>query len=285
MIVLVTGGAGFIGANLIKRLVSEEHTVFSLDNYSTGREENHQEGADYFDVDLRIITDFDVYGPPDVVFHLAANARIQPSFSNPVDYITSNAISTLNLVNWCSDRKIPIIHSGSSSKHSGRFKNPYTFSKDIAEDVIKLYQEHYELKASNARFYNVYGPHQLIGGSHATLVGTWIHNIENQEEPVIYGDGLQKRDFTHVNDIVDALCLIMEKKAYGHDFELGRGKNYSVAEVAEMFKIKPKMKEARKGEARETLNSSTLAKEILGWEPKLELSDYVSEWLKENDKG
>ena len=278
MRILVTGGAGFIGTNLVKRLEKEGHLVCSLDNYSTGSEDNHQENIDYHFADMRAVTDYDVYGRPDFVFHMAAIARIQPSFKQPVDYFTCNAISTLNLVDWCARADVPIIYAGSSSKHSGRFKNPYTFSKDTGEDIVSLYQQHFGLKASIARFYNVYGPHQLKEGSYTTLIGRWMSNIESAKQCVIYGDGEQRRDFTHVDDIVEALCLIMEKKSFGYDFELGRGKNYSVNEVAEMFEISPVYEAAKAGEARNTLNEDTLAAEILGWEPKINLEKYIDDW-------
>jgi UDP-glucose 4-epimerase len=279
MVVLVTGGAGFIGTNLIKRLnESGEHIVYSLDNYSTGLEENHQDGASYMFGDLRIITDFDIYGQPDVVFHMAATARIQPSFESPVDYFTCNVNSTLNLVDWCAKAEVPIIYAGSSSKHSGRFKNPYTFSKDVGEDIIKLYQKHFKLKASVARFYNVYGPHQLKEGPYTTLIGKWMNDIEEGKDCFIYGDGEKRRDFTHVDDVVRALNLISSRSAYGYNFELGRGKNYSVNEVAKMFEIGPAHKEDKPGEALETLNTDKTAEEILKWKPELNLEDYINSW-------
>jgi UDP-glucose 4-epimerase len=172
------------------------------------------------------------------------------------------------------------VYAGSSSKHNGRFKNPYTFSKDIGEELVELYQIHYGLEATIARFYNVYGPHQLTEGGYTTLIGRWLSNLEKGEPCYIYGDGEQRRDFTHVDDIVDALILIMEKQAYGYEFELGRGRNYSVNEVAKIFGINPIYTDAKPGEARETLNTSPTAGYVLGWDPKRELEDYLKEILK-----
>jgi UDP-glucose 4-epimerase len=273
MKILVTGGAGFVGTNLIKRLLKKGHQVVSIDNYNTGLKSNHQFGCKYMNHDLRNLNDFPKV---DVVFHMAAIARIQPSFENPKDYFTANANGTLNLVDWCSNNNVPIIYAGSSSKHNGKFKNPYTFSKDVGEEIIKLYETHFDLKSSIARFYNVYGPHQLTEGGYTTLIGRWLNNIENGIQCEIYGDGEQRRDFTHVDDIVDALILIMEKKVYGYDFELGRGQNYSVNEVADMFGITPIYREAKKGEARNTLNTDTTAFEVLGWKASKELKDYIN---------
>jgi UDP-glucose 4-epimerase len=280
MKILVTGGAGFVGANLIKRLLKDGHEVQSLDNYSTGLKSNEVEGCRYWAGDIQNISTMDK--DFDVVFHLAAIARIQPSFDRPEEYINTNFNGTYEVVKFCIKNNIPLIYAGSSSKHSGRFKNPYTFSKDMGEDIIKLYEEHFGLKASIARFYNVYGPHQLLEGGYTTLIGRWINNIQNRIQCVIYGNGEQRRDFTHIDDIVDALILIMEKEPYGYEFELGRGKNYSVNEVAKMFGIDPLYESAKKGEAKDTLNKSTLAKDILGWNPTKNLEDYIKniEWKK-----
>ena len=274
MKILVTGGAGFVGTNLIKRLLKDGHDVVSIDNYNTGLKSNHQFGCKYMNHDLRNLNDFPKV---DVVFHMAAIARIQPSFENPKDYFTTNANATLNLVDWCAKNDVPLIYAGSSSKHSGRFKNPYTFSKDLGEDIIQLYQKHFALSATTARFYNVYGPHQLLEGGYTTLIGRWINNINNGIQCEIYGDGEQRRDFTHVDDIVDALILIMETESWGVEFELGRGKNHSVNEVADMFSITPIYKDAKPGEARDTLNTSPTAGYVLGWNPTRELNDYISE--------
>lgn len=280
MRILVTGGAGFVGTNLIKRLVKDRYEVYSLDNYSTGLKENEIEGCKYFTGDIENI--HHVWEKIDIVFHLAAIARIQPSFKQPEEYIRTNFTGTYEVVKYCLKNNIPLIYAGSSSKHSGRYKNPYTFSKDLGEDIIKLYQEHYGLKSSITRFYNVYGPHQLLKGGYTTLIGRWINNIQNGTQCEIYGDGEQRRDFTHVDDIVDALILIMKKQAYGYEFELGRGKNYSVNEVAKMFNINPIYKEAKPGEARNTLNQDNTAREILDWNPQKDLLDYIKslKWKK-----
>lgn len=273
MKVLVTGGAGFVGTNLIKRLLKDGHEVQSLDNYSTGLKSNEVDRCRYWEGDIQNIwsmdTDFDV------VFHMAAIARIQPSFEKPEDYIETNFNGTYEVVKFCTKHNIPLVYAGSSSKHSGRFKNPYTFSKDLGEDIITLYCEHFGLKASITRFYNVYGPHQLTEGGYTTLIGRWIHNIQNGKDCVIYGDGSKRRDFTHIDDIVEALVRIPQKDAWGYAFELGRGKNHSVNEVADMFGIKPKYEDDKPGEAQTTLNDDIVAKEILDWEAVIELETYI----------
>jgi UDP-glucose 4-epimerase len=275
MKILVTGGAGFIGANLIKKLLNQNHNVTSIDNYSTGLKSNEFPRCKYITFDIRNINDYSAYGDFDIVFHLAAIARIQPSFSNPEEYFNTNANATMKLAKYCSNNNIPLIYAGSSSHHSGKFKNPYTFSKDIGEEIIQLFQLHYNLKATITRFYNVYGPHQLLEGDYTTLIGRWINNININQQCIIYGDGEQRRDFTHVDDIIDALILIMEKEAYDYEFELGKGKNYSVNEVAQMFNINPIYKESKQGEARITLNQDNTANKILNWNPQIDLLYYI----------
>tara|TARA_R110000764_G_scaffold52289_2_gene114051 strand:- start:196 stop:1056 length:861 start_codon:yes stop_codon:yes gene_type:complete len=280
MNILVTGGAGFVGTNLIKQLLKEGHKVISIDNYSTGKKENHIKGVNYY-LDENICNILEdpprqLMGfKPDIVFHMAAIARIQPSFKKPEEYINTNFKGTYEVVKYCLKHNIPLIYAGSSSHHSGKLKNPYTFSKDMGEEIIQLYQKHFGLKSSIARFYNVYGPHQLTEGGYTTLIGNWINNINKDLPCEIYGDGSKRRDFTHINDIVDGLNRIMKQQAYGYIFELGREKNYSVLEVAEMFNIKPIHKEDKPGEALETLSDSSLAKNILAWEPKVNLNAYI----------
>ncbi len=285
MQILVTGGAGFVGTNLIKKLMSIKcpktrgplYDIFSIDDYSTGTKENHIKGVKYINADIFNLKDITYlpYFTPDIVFHLAAKARIQPSFKTPEDYIKTNFNGTYNIVQFCTDKKIPLIYAGSSSVHSGKLTNPYTFSKDLGEDIIKLYQKHFGLQASVARFYNVYGPHQLMEGGYTTLIGKWINNIQKGLPCEIYGDGFKRRDFTHVEDIVDALIKIMDLKIYNKIFELGRGKNHSILDVAKMFNIKPIFKKDKPGEAFETLADISLAKNELKWNPKINLNDYL----------
>jgi UDP-glucose 4-epimerase len=281
MKILVTGGAGFVGTNLIKSLLKEGHQIVSIDNYSTGLKSNHQEGAQYVEFDIRNIDDYSAWGNFDVVYHLAAIARIQPSFEKPEDYFTTNANATLKISRYCSKNDIPLIYAGSSSHHSGKFQNPYTFSKDIGEEIIHLFRHHYGLKSTIVRFYNVYGPYHLKEGGYTTLIGAWEKRIEENKSLIIYGDGTKRRDFTHVDDIIDGLKLILEKQAWNYIFELGKGKNYSIKEIADMFGKEIEYKENKPGEAFITLCIDTLAKEILGWEPKHNIEDYIKNYLNE----
>ena len=280
---LVTGGAGFVGTNLIKRLLSKGYEVVSIDNYSTGFESNHQPGAKYYRYNCADITDYSPFGKFDVVYHLAAIARIQPSFQQPLEYFQANATATFNIAMYCAKNNIPMQFAGSSSHHSGKFKNPYTFSKDVSEEIVQLCQEIYGLKASVTRFYNVYGPHHLKEGGYCTVIGKWEKAIENGYPITIYGTGDKRRDFTHIDDIVEALLIIERKEAWGHIFELGTGTNYSILEVADMFEYGSIVYENDKpGEAWSTICNYSEAEKVLGWKAVKTLPDYIKEWIKAN---
>ena len=283
MRVLVTGGAGFVGTNLIKKLLSEGHRVVSLDNYSTGKKENELDikGVQYFDVDLLDTFDYDFFiDKPDIIFHLAAIARIQPSFEHPDLTYHANVSTTLNVLEWARKKKCPVVFSGSSSSNGDKFANPYTLSKSHAENLVKLYNKIYDIPTTICRFYNVYGPYQLTEGDYCTLIGIFERLKKENKVFTVTGDGTQRRDFTHVDDIVDGLIKCHENldKSNGHIFELGRGKNYSVSEIVVAFgedevEYLPK----RPGEMRETLCTDTKAREMLGWTPKKDVIEFIKE--------
>ena len=277
MLILVTGGAGFVGTNLIKQLLKKGHRIISIDNYSTGKKKNHikHKNVTYLNMDICDINPNNFGYKPALIYHLAAKARIQPSFEQPEEYMRVNYEGTYNMVKLAIKQGISLVYAGSSSHHSGKFKNPYTFSKDMGEDIIKLYREHFNLRASIVRFYNVYGPHQLTEGGYTTLIGRWINNIENNIPCEIYGDGEKRRDFTHIDDITRGLIKILEKGTYKDDFEFGRGKNFSVNEVAKMFDITPIYKNEKPGEAQNTLCDNSIAKKLLSWRPIINLEDYI----------
>ena len=282
MNVLVTGGAGFIGTNLIERLLDDGHKVVSLDNYSTGKEENEidNKNVTYYNVDLRDAVDFDFFmEKPDIIYHLAALPRIQPSFEFPAITFEANVLGTLNLLEWIRNKeeKIPIIYAGSSSFHGGVYKNPYTFTKWQGEEVIQMYHKTYDIPMSICRFYNVYGPHQLTEGEYCTVIGIFEKQFREGKELTITGDGEQRRDFTHVFDIVDGIvkCGEQIEKSNGQIFELGRGENNSINVVAQSLDWGYTYIPKRPGEVQETLCTDTKAQELLGWKPGVDLLDYI----------
>ena len=291
MKVLVTGGVGFVGTNLIKRLLKDGHKVVSIDNYSAGKKENHQDGCLYYDYDLSynyVRDDGDRY---DVIFHMAALARIQPSLKHPHKTIYNNFTSTLNILEYAREKTTPVVFAGSSSYHHGLWGSPYAWSKFGGEQLCELYNKVYNLPITICRFYNVYGPHQIEEGTYATVIGIFQKQYREGNPLTIVGDGEQKRDFTHIDDIVDGLvkcgnCLLDEidypnigdSLISGKIFELGRGKNYSINEIVDMFgKDCPRINlPSRLGEYDVTLADYSLAKDVLGWQPTKDLSDYIN---------
>lgn len=281
MKIVITGGAGFIGTNLVKKLLKANHTVWSIDNYSTGFTKNHQEGCNYIENDVRT-TDFD-FSDIDIIYHLAALARIQPSLKNPQTAIDANVMGTLNILEKARQYSIPVIYAGSSSKHHGLWGSPYAWSKYGGEQLCKLYSEVYGLNTTICRFYNVYGPYQLEEGEYATVLGIFEKQHKRGDSLTITGDGEQRRDFTHVDDIVDALYRCKDRESKADIFELGRGQNFSINEVAKLFKHPYVYITARKGEYPYTLCDYSYAQKELGWNPKINLEDYLTSYLLSND--
>ena len=295
--VMVTGGAGFVGTNLVKRLLKDGNKVTSVDNYSTGKKENHQEGCRYYDYDisskhtLGIYVDHNTYPSWrdeefDVIFHLAAKARIVPSIENPLKSLNNNINSTINILEYARKNNTPVVYVGSSSAHGDIYANPYTFTKWNGEELCKLYENVYNLPIAICRFYNVYGDGQLSEGAYCTVLGIFERLFKAGEPLTITSDGEQRRDFTDVMDIVDGLVrcgrsLLIPNEYHarvsGETFELGNGKNYSINELADAFGDYPREYiPERPGEVRESLNTDTKAYTMLGWKPKGDIIEYIS---------
>ena len=213
---LVTGGAGFIGTNLIKRLLNDGHRVDSYDNYSTGFKENEQIGCQYYTMDIR--EPFTTSQKFDVIFHMAALPRIKPSFLNPKDVINVNVIGTTNILEYARKNDIPVIYAGSSSFHGGVYKNPYTFTKWQGEEVCKMYSNIFGVPTSICRFYNVYGDHMINEGAYRTVLSIF-------KDP----------SWTYIDSIP--------------------------------------------GEVKDTLCESKLATELLGWNPNINLMEWIGEQI------
>ena len=299
MRVLVTGGAGFVGTNLVKRLLKDGHEVISVDNYSTGKKENEQKGCKYYYKDLAntqwwALWDEDYcewscdcqIEPVDVIYHLAALPRITPSFKKPVDTFKSGPMATINVLEWARHHETPVIYAGSSSVTGDVYANPYTFTKWQNEHLLELYNKIFELPTSICRFYNVYGEHQANEGSYCNVLGIFERLYSEKKPLTITGDGEQRRDFTYVGDIVDGLVRCGEahlvvcgnKDVNGQSFELGNGNNRSINELAEAFGDYPtEYIDARPGEMRETLNTDTKAQDVLGWRPNGDIIKFIKE--------
>ena len=288
MKMLVTGGAGFVGTNLIIRLMNDGHEVVSVDNYSTGKKENHQEGCQYHDFDLSSSHTLGIYvdhgsypswrdDEYDVIFHIGALARIQPSLRNPYKSIFNNFVSSLNIFEYARRNNIKVVYAGSSTFHHGLYSSPYAWSKYSGEELCKLYSSVYDLSTAICRFYNVYGPYQLEDGDYSTVLGIFEKQYREGKPLTITADGEQRRDFTYIDDIVDGLVKCSEHNFKAEFFELGKGVNYSINEIADMFgKDYPREYiSARKGEYDVTLADYSKAKLKLGWEPNGDITQYI----------
>ena len=288
MKMLVTGGAGFVGTNLIIRLMKDGHEVVSVDNYSTGKKENHQEGCQYHDFDLSSPHTLGIYVDHgsyphwrdekyDVIFHIGALARIQPSLRNPYKSIFNNFVSSLNIFEYARRNNIKVVYAGSSTFHHGLYSSPYAWSKYSGEELCKLYSSVYDLSTAICRFYNVYGPYQLEDGEYSTVLGIFEKQYREGKPLTITADGEQRRDFTYIDDIVDGLVKCSEHNFKAEFFELGKGVNYSINEIADMFgKDYPREYiSARKGEYDVTLADYSKAKLKLGWEPNGDITQYI----------
>jgi len=286
---LVTGGAGFIGTNLIIRLLRDGHEVISLDNYSLGYSENEQEGCHYINGDAK---DMELWGStfeiedmiPDVIFHLGALSSVQPSLLDPKGDIDNNVNSTLSVLEWARKHKIQVVYAGSSSYQGGIHTSPYAWSKYAGEDLCKLYSKVYDLNTSICRFYNVYGLYHVDEGDYATVIAIWEKQFLNKKPLTITGDGEQRRDFTHVDDIVDGLIKCVGKDLRADVFNLGSGVSYSINELANQYGIDYPKKYIghRDGEYPETLADSSFAEQVLGWKSKLDIKDYITKWVGVN---
>lgn len=278
--VLVTGGAGFIGTNLIKRLKKEGFKITSIDNYTTGLKENEINSVQYINSDIEEINQIDNINF-DYCFHLAAQSRVQPSFDNPEEAIRTNVIGTQKVIEWAMKKNIKVIYAGSSSKHYDPSDSPYASSKYMGEQICKLYRKSFNVNVEIARFYNVYGPYESVHEKFGNVIGIWQSQIKKQKPLTIVGDGNQKRDFTHVKDIVDALILLAKNNESHPDaWEIGSGINYSVNDVFKMFKAKFNVSsiniDDQPGNYRETLrvNDDLITK--LNWQPKDRLKDHIN---------
>ena len=280
MKILITGALGFIGKNLAKKLIADGHDVIGLDNYEIGKPADEVDGVRYLPWDIEQI-EYLKADTIDLCFHLAALSRIQPSFEQPSETFRVNARGTEAVCEWARHNNVKVVYSGSSSQWHDPFLSPYALYKKLGEDVCKLYRMIYGLNVEIARFYNVYGPGEITEGKWAAVIGKWRGQVEQNHPITIVGDGEQRRDFTHIDDIVDGLIKI----GFGTDthedaWELGTGFNYSLNEVADLFiekfsAVKVYMTNER-GNYKETIRVNNDAIDRLGWTPTDKLKEYIN---------
>ena len=272
--ILVTGGAGFIGSNLIKRLLKEGHSVTSIDNYDSGLESNHHNSVIYKNDDIEKISFMPQHF--DTIYHLAALSRIQPSFENPEETFRVNVSGTQKVCEFARRIGAKLIYAGSSSRWHDPYQSPYAAYKHVGEEICKMYKKTYSMDIEIARFYNVYGPNEIVDGDWAAVIGIWRRQVRDGEEITIVGDGNQRRDFTHVDDIVNGLILAGDNIS-NREFQLGTGKEYSILEIAAAFDHEFEFIDPRPGDRPNGKADLTLTNEILGYEPSIDVMDYIKQ--------
>jgi len=298
MKLLVTGGAGFIGSHIVDRLLGLGHEVVVIDNESS--QSHHQfyynPNASYHNLD---IADYDatkhLYEGVNTVFHCAAEARIQSTLKKPLQTVKTNVIGTATVLQCSLEAGVDkVIYSSTSSSYGLKNTPPlkesmpedclnvYSVSKVSAEKLCNMYTKLHGLKTVTFRYFNVYGPREPIRGPYALVVGKFLNQCINGEPLTIVPDGTQRRDFTYIDDVVNANLLAMttEHNHYGEVFNIGSGVNYSVLELASMISENIKMIEPRIGEAYITLADNSKAKEVLGWSPTKNIEDYIQSVLR-----
>lgn len=289
MKILVTGGLGFVGSHLVDLLVKNGHDIVVMDNLcSESSSRNYMlPEVEYWIDDVRNINNckYESYDF-DLVFHLAALARIQPSFKDPLTYLSIDVMGTSNVLEYSRRRDSRFVYAGSSSAYAGPMLNPYAFAKYTGEQVCEMYNKIYDMNISIARFFNVYGERQPKVGAYATVVGVFEQQTKEGKNLTVTGNGEQRRDFTHVSDIVEGFKYLGfgNKKHNCEVYQLGTAKNYSINELASMFGGKIEYIPARPGEALTTLADPTEMYKDTGWKAKTSLENYVKDWLASNSK-
>ncbi|CAB5221583.1 WcaG Nucleoside-diphosphate-sugar epimerases [uncultured Caudovirales phage] len=295
MRILVTGGAGFIGSHIVDALVNRGDDVIVIDNESAIVHDHfwYNNKATYIKAD---IADYQktrhYYNNIDYVFHCAAESRIQPAIENPLLAIRTNTLGTGTVLQCAREAEVKKLMYSSTSSGYGLINtpplketmpddclNPYSVSKVSGEKLCKMYNDLFKFKTVIFRYFNVYGPREPLKGQYAPLVGLFLRQHRAGEPLTIVPNGHQRRDFTHVYDVVAANLAAMDCDVHGELFNIGTGTNHSVLELAAMISDNIKYIEPRLGEARETLADNSKARSMLGWVPHLKIEDYVKEQL------
>ena len=298
MNVIVTGGAGFIGSHIVDRLVDDGHKVLVIDDLSADSHEqfyfNQNAEYSYYSVSdyYNILHHFEGI---DLVFHLAAESRIQPCIQNPVMATLTNVVGTCGVLQAAKETGVKrVMYSSTSAAYgvahpiplkedmANDCLNAYSVTKVSGEELCKMFYRLYGLETVAFRYFNVYGDRQPTSGQYAPVVGLFQKQFDEGLPFTVIGDGLQSRDFTHVSDVVEAnmkAAFTEDKRAFAEVFNVGAGKNHTVMDLIKMIGGEDAFHIAmpeRPGEARHSKADTSKAKEILKWEAKVSLED----WLK-----
>ena len=295
---LVTGGAGFIGSNLVDRLLELGHEVVVIDNeYSDAHDHFYwNDKAQNYKYDIRDYQNTrTLYDGVDYVFHFAAEARIQPAILNPIEAVSINSVGTCTVLQCAREAGVKRVMYSSTSSAYGRNEpanvetqpddclNPYSVSKVSGEKLCKMYTELYGLPTISFRYFNVYGERQPLKGQYAPVIGIFLRQRAAGEPLTIIGDGNQRRDFTYVGDVVNANILAaiteVDSEAFGQVYNVGTGNNYSINQISRMISDNTTNIAPRPGETRLSLANNQKLRQTFGWEPSMKLEDWIAAHL------
>ena len=297
MKIVVTGGAGFIGSNLVDYLVKKKHKVIVIDNFSTGLKNNlklSQKKVKIINKDISYNNNLDrIFKGVDYVFHLAGLADIVPSIEKPESYFRSNVLGTFNILEACRKNKIKkIIYAASASCYGLpkkcptnelekiNVKYPYAFTKWQGEELVKHWFEIYKLPYISMRFFNVYGPRSRTSGAYGAVFGVFLAQKVAKRPLTVVGSGKQTRDFIHITDIVEALYKAAFSKVEGKIYNVGSGKETSVNKIANLISKKRISIPKRPGEPDRSLSDIKKIKKDLNWRPKVSIEKGVQDLLE-----
>ena len=277
--ILVTGGAGFVGSHLCERLAQNSNNeVYSLDNYFTGSEANHVDNVSYIKGSTKDIASLVTFNP-DMVYHLGEYSRVEQSFDDIEKVWEYNKDGIFAVLEFVRKAGCKILYAGSSTKFGdgglGRSASPYAWTKATNTELVMNYGTWFNVPYAITYFYNVYGPREIQTGKYATLIALFKEKMKNKDTLTIVSPGTQKRNFTHIEDIIDGLVLVGEQ-GYGDEYGIGSGEAFTILEVAQMYGGNIEMLPERKGN-RMVADVISAKTEALGWSPKRKLADYIEE--------
>ena len=293
---VITGGAGFIGSNLVDRLVNIGHKVIVLDNFVSGKKSNlsHHRKKDVkiIKVDISDKNLDKYFKKADYIFHLAALAQIIPSFKDPNKYFKNNVIGTLNVLKAAKKVKIKkLIYAASSScygapkkfptseKDKIDLKHPYAATKFIGEELVMRYASKFKMPNISFRFFNVYGPRLNVSGQYSAVIGNFLSQTKTRKPLTVVGDGKQTRDFIHVDDLINAFIQVIKSKSVNKIYNLGSGKRTSINTIAKIFGGKKKFIPIRPGEPKNSVANIKKIKKEINWEPKISIEQGIKNLL------
>ena len=273
--ILITGGEGFIGGHLVRKLKALEHRVTVVDDLSGGKSKDAKHTPIYAMRIQEYLTKCEEKF--DIIFHLAATPRMGFSFDKPRIVLDNNITSTIAVADYASKANSWVFWSNSSmaTAINDAKINPYVHSKSISKDILELYSKHFGLNYSILSFHNVYGPEEKIEGSYTTCVAKMLDDYQKHNQITVTGDGTQSRQFTHVHDVVDATILAMRDQNHGTDYVISSPELYSVNDLADCFPCDKIYTDARRGEVHTIQHPSN----ILGFNPKHNVLNYIKEQL------